>query len=105
MNDTETMAGDQLQLPADMRIPAAAELKAALTAFSDTEAALSIDGGDVTRVDASGLQVLAAFLRDRTNAGRAVSWTATSEVLREGARYTGLGPTLGLALGDPEKEA
>ncbi len=55
---------------------------------------LELDGSDVQRVDAAGLQLLAAAAR-RVGALR---WKDSSLIVREGARVLGLTTVLGLGL-------
>jgi len=49
-----------------------------------------LDAGRLTRVDAAGLQLLAAFLRAAEGHGTGVEWRAPQPALRESARRLGL---------------
>jgi anti-anti-sigma regulatory factor len=51
---------------------------------------LTIDGTAVTRVDATGLQLLVAACRHQQERGGAVRWAGVSDALRAAAAHTGL---------------
>ena len=54
----------------------------------------------VGRVDAAGVQLLWAFVRDLRSAGRNVEWAGRSTALAKGARLLGLGGRLELPAGE-----
>jgi anti-anti-sigma factor len=82
-----------LNLPADLRIAACPAVRDALLALHERDD-LALDAGVVTRVDATGLQLLVAACRDRRTRGGRVSWLAVSEPLRAAAELCGLAETL-----------
>jgi anti-anti-sigma regulatory factor len=49
-----------------------------------------LEAGALQRIDAAGLQLLAAFVRAADARGTRVSWRALPSVLRDGARRLGL---------------
>ena len=57
---------------------------------------IALDAGALQRIDAAGLQLLAAFMRTADGHGTKVEWRAPSPVLRDGARRLGLAGTLRL---------
>ena len=71
-------------------------LKAALCALAAHPEPVILDAAAVQRVDTAALQLLAAFIRDRRLAGRAVRWQAPSAALAGAARLLGMGPMLQL---------
>jgi anti-anti-sigma regulatory factor len=67
-------------------------LKDGLEATGDVE----LDARAVQRVDTSVLQLLASFVRDMGEAGRAVTWAGTNEEFSRSARLLGLEVLLGV---------
>ena len=65
----------------------------------DNSEPVTLSGGEVTRLHAASLQVLAAFVRARSQAGHATRWLDPSRELRAGAARLGLLPLLGLTPG------
>ncbi|WP_051277917.1 STAS domain-containing protein [Solimonas flava] len=86
-----------LELPADLGIEQLAALHAQLAPRVADAAPLTLDGGAVTRVHTAGLQLCAAFCRDRARAGLATVWREPSATLRDAARLLGLDAGLCLA--------
>ncbi len=56
----------------------------------------SLDGSTVQRIDAAGLRLLVAFMRERRAAGRTIVWRGISSVLSEAARQVGLAEAIRL---------
>ena len=88
-------AAKGLELPADLRIAACPVVHEALLAMREREE-LALDAGAVTRVDATGLQLLVAACRDQRTRGGRVTWLAVSEPLRSAALVSGLSEALSL---------
>lgn len=95
----KTNLAQALGLPADLRIAVCPAVREALLAQRETQD-LALDAGAVTRVDATGLQLLVAACRDRRATGGRVSWLAVSEPLRAAAEICGLAETLCLENGE-----
>lgn len=68
----------------------AAELKQSLCLLLDQPAPVTFDVGSVERVDTSTMQILCAFVRDRSAQQRRVAWLGDSSVVREAARLLGV---------------
>lgn len=90
-------ADEVLRLEADLTVPTAAELQQRLRLQLDGRSLVELDGGEVERVDASGLQLLTGFVIAVEGQGGRVKWQAASSALREGARLTGLDGALRLS--------
>lgn len=86
-----------LEVPADLGIEGLAALHAQLVPHVADAGPLTLDGRAVTRVHAAGLQLYAAFCRDRARAGLATAWREPSAALRDAARLLGLDAGLCLA--------
>ena len=68
----------------------AAELKQTLCLHLDDAASVRVDVGSVERVDTSTMQVLCAFVRDRSAQQRTVEWLGDASVVRDAARLLGV---------------
>ena len=68
----------------------AAELKQTLCLHLDDAAPVTLDVGSVERVDTSTMQVLCAFVRDRSAQQRNVEWLGDTAVVRDAARLLGV---------------
>ena len=77
-------------LASNCSVKDAAELKQSLCLHLDRDAPVSLDVGSVERVDTSTMQVLCAFVRDRSAQQRRVEWLGDSSVVREAARLLGV---------------
>ena len=84
-------------LPEECGIASAAKLQAALLKRLGDGASVKIDASAVQRVDSAGLQVLAAFARDRRAAGRDIEWVGVPESLADAASLLSLTDALGLS--------
>lgn len=87
---------EPLKLPADLGIENSTALHALLLAHVDDAAPVTLAAGEVTRLHAASLQVLAAFVRTRHTAGQATAWQDPSAELRAAANKLGLLQLLGL---------
>jgi anti-anti-sigma regulatory factor len=85
----------QVALGEDLRIAMAGEVHARILAARAAGEAV-LDGGAVARVDAAGLQALAAALVILRTAGVRWRWHAASGTLCAAAALAGLGTTLNL---------
>jgi ABC-type transporter Mla MlaB component len=92
-------------LAADCTIAQSAAIKAQLARLMGAPAAVTLDLHAVRRIDTAGLQVLAAFIRERRTAGRIVECQGASESFSVTASLLGLGalfsPVMGNLLRDP----
>jgi anti-anti-sigma regulatory factor len=85
----------RVDLGADLRIGRAREVFDALAAAGN-KATVVIDASTVAKVDAAGLQALAAHVVQWRTAGKAWRWDNPSDTLRTSARSAGLDEALGL---------
>ncbi|MDT0618270.1 STAS domain-containing protein [Salinisphaera sp. P385] len=88
---------ESLSLGSDLSVRTAGGLRDQLLHSLSMMGPVTLDGAEVARVDAGGLQLLVAFCRDRAAAGGTVAWLAPSAALIEAARLAGLAETLGLS--------
>ncbi|MBI2382659.1 MAG: STAS domain-containing protein [Gammaproteobacteria bacterium] len=79
-----------VELPAVLSIAGAAALHQALVSCLDKRQLIELDASAVLEADTAGLQLLAAFLRDRRESGRDVRWKNVSEPLVRAAGMLGL---------------
>lgn len=85
----------EVALPAELEIAQASALHALLLPHLEAPA-LRLSAAAVDRVHTAGLQVLAAFVRTRGQAGRATAWHEPSAPLCRAAATLGLSALLGL---------
>lgn len=90
-----------LKLPADMRIGAAASVRDRLLAALEGAGPLRLNGREVARLDASGIQLLVATAAEATRRGRELKLASASETLAAAVTRLGLQETLSL----PEKKS
>jgi ABC-type transporter Mla MlaB component len=74
----------------------AAALKATLTAAVEAPEQVTLDAGAVERIDTATMQLLCAFVRDRSAGARATVWSGESKALREAAKLLGAAAMLAL---------
>ncbi|MGY0632975.1 STAS domain-containing protein [Luteimonas sp. A478] len=86
---------DVLTLENDLGIEHCSLLKETLATCLDSSP-LQVDAGAVERLHAASLQLLVAWLRDRTSAGLDTRWSACSDALHAAARSLGLEAALDL---------
>jgi ABC-type transporter Mla MlaB component len=77
-------------LASNCNVKDAAELKQTLCVHLDAAEPVTVDVGSVERVDTSTLQVLCAFVRDRSAHERKVEWLGDASVVRDAARLLGV---------------
>ena len=77
-------------LASNCNVKDAAELKQTLCLHLDDVAPVRVDVGSVERVDTSTMQVLCAFVRDRSAQQRQVEWLGDATVVRDAARLLGV---------------
>ncbi|MEL1264235.1 STAS domain-containing protein [Pseudoxanthomonas putridarboris] len=88
----------------DLGIEAATDLKQHLAPHLAQPHTLVLDAGAVQRIHTASLQVLCSFVRQRRQAGLATDFGAASQSFRDAARLLGVGPQLGLAASDNDKD-
>ncbi len=91
-----------VQLEPALDIAHAGELKAILSASPEDCEELVFDAQAVERVDAAGLQLLLAFVRQCEARPMTVSWASVSATLMDGASGLGLAQALQLQLPNSE---
>jgi ABC-type transporter Mla MlaB component len=77
-------------LSAECMVSEAAALKEHLTPLLEEQLPVKLDVSALQRIDTAGLQVLTAFVRERTSHGREVEWQGTAPVLVTAAQLLGL---------------
>jgi ABC-type transporter Mla MlaB component len=83
-------------LASNCNVKDAGELKQSLSHYLDDTAPVALDVGKVERVDTSTIQLLCAFVRDRTARNGKVEWIGDSRVIRDAARLLGVEALLSL---------
>lgn len=86
-----------LTLAAECTVAEADALQAELARRLDEPGGVTVDVSALQRIDTAGLQLLAAFVRDRRTAGRAVEWRGRAAALDTAASLLGLSDMLELA--------
>lgn len=86
-----------LTLAAECTVAEADALKAQLLRRLDESGPVTVDVTALRRIDTAGLQLLAAFVRDRRTAGRTVTWRGRAPALAAAAGLLGLEGMLELA--------
>jgi ABC-type transporter Mla MlaB component len=79
-----------LVLAAECLVSGASTLKESLASLLDEPQPITLDITALQRIDTAGLQVLTAFIRERTAHGRTVEWRGISPALRSAAHLLGL---------------
>jgi len=95
--DHGTDAGVVYDLPRRCTIADAMALREDLLLQFGSGQPITLNAGPVQDIDTSGLQLLTAFARDMTAAGRPVRWQSPPAVLTQGAARLGLATALGLS--------
>ncbi len=85
-----------VQLGLDLGIEAAAALKEQLAPHLSSDHVVKIEAQQVERVHTASVQVLCAFVRDRSGAGHGTHIEPCAEPLRDAARVLGVADHLGL---------
>jgi ABC-type transporter Mla MlaB component len=79
-----------LTLSAECTVAQADALKAELERRVDESDTVTVDVTALQRIDTAGLQLLAAFVRDRRTAGRSIAWRGRAAALEAAASLLGL---------------
>jgi ABC-type transporter Mla MlaB component len=79
-----------LTLGPECTVADADALKSALASRLDEAGPVTLDVSALQRIDTAGVQLLAAFVRDRRTAGRAVAWGGRAAALETAAELLGL---------------
>jgi ABC-type transporter Mla MlaB component len=79
-----------LTLAAQCTVAEADSLKSQLARRLPESGPVTVDVSALQRIDTAGLQLLAAFVRDRRTAGRAVAWRGRASALETAAGLLGL---------------
>jgi phospholipid transport system transporter-binding protein len=79
-----------LMLGPECTLAEADSLKAELASRLAAPEAITVDVSALQRIDTAGLQLLAAFVRDRRTAGRTVHWRGRAPALEAAADLLGL---------------
>jgi anti-anti-sigma regulatory factor len=95
--DHGTDAGVVYDLPRRCTMADAMALREDLLVQFDSGLQITLNAGPLQDIDTSGLQLLTAFARDMTAAGRPVRWQSPPPVLTQGAARLGLTATLGFS--------
>jgi ABC-type transporter Mla MlaB component len=85
-----------LALPAACTVGDANSLKENLAALLEEPLPVTLDITALQRIDTAGLQVIAAFIRERVGHGRSVQWQGTTPIMTTAAQLLGLTSALGL---------
>ena len=85
-----------ITLASNSTVKDAAALKASLLQVFDASESVAIDAKSVERIDTAIIQLLCAFVRDRTARNLAVTWRGTPQPLLDAARLLGVGALLAL---------
>ena len=86
-----------LALTAECSVAEADSLKSELKRRLEESEPVTVDVSALQRIDTAALQLLAAFVRDRRGAGRAVRWRGQAAALDTAAGLLGLNDMLELA--------
>ncbi len=93
----ESTAVDPLiVLAASCSVKDAAALKTSLCAVANEGGAVTLDASAVERVDTATMQLLCAFVRDRSARNQSVVWRGQSQALQDAVRLLGVGALLNL---------
>ena len=85
-----------LVLTAECLVSGASTLKQSLASLLDEPQPITLDITALQRIEAAGLQVLTACVRERTGNGHTVDWPGTAPALTSAAQLLGLTSLLGL---------
>ena len=94
LSDPEKLPPAACRLGAKLDLGAASELRNLLLAILAESGPVTLDGSAVTSIDTACLQILCAFAREASDAGRPLTWAGASPVLVETTRRLGLAGVL-----------
>ncbi len=86
----------RVELPVSCTLKEAAHVKGLLKDGLELTGDVELDARGIGRIDTTALQLLVSFVRDMSEAGRAVTWIGPSEEFTRSARTLGLTVTLGV---------
>src|SRR5690606_19082651 len=86
-------------LAANCSVKDAAALKTSLCAIARESTEVTLDVSAVERVDTATMQLLCAFVRDRSGRNQSVAWRGESQALQDAVRLLGVGELIGLQSG------
>jgi anti-anti-sigma factor len=86
----------ELDLGKVLTIAQVAEWHQKLTGIFDLRETISLNGGDIEKIDSAGLQLLVALKKEAEAAGVEMRWSAASGLLKRNANQLGLGAMLHL---------
>jgi ABC-type transporter Mla MlaB component len=92
-----TTVAPVIVLAANCSVKDAAALKSSLCALANESAAVTLDTSAVERVDTATMQLLCAFVRDRSARNQSVVWRGVSQALNDAVRLLGVAAMLGFA--------
>jgi ABC-type transporter Mla MlaB component len=87
---TRGQRDNSLILAAECTVAGAETLKEQLARRLGESSPVTVDVSALQRIDTAGLQLLAAFVRDRRTAGHAVTWRGRAPALEAAAGLLGL---------------
>lgn len=88
--------GSTLRLATLCTVREASELRLQMLKLLETSEIVRIDAAGVQRVDTAALQLLVAFVRERSDAKRTVAWDGCSTAFLQAAQRLGLESALAL---------
>lgn len=83
-------------LAANCSVKDAAALKTSLCTFAKHGDAVTLDVSAVERVDTATMQLLCAFVRDRSGRNQSVTWRGESQALQDAVRLLGVSTLMGI---------
>ncbi len=98
-------AGSVVALSENCTLRDALAMKEELLKMKDIAAAVTIEIAAVKRIETANLQVIAAFVRDRRNAGLTVTWSGASDAMSQAVKLLGLETLLGYGATAPRVAA
>ena len=93
---TQRRGRGSLILASECTVAEADALKSELARRLDESETVTVDVTALQRIDTAGLQLLAAFVRDRRTAGRTIAWRGRAAALEAAAGLLGLNSMLEL---------
>lgn len=95
---TKTSGARTIKIASDLRIAGARTTYVALRdAAGGTESRVALDGRQVEKVDAAGIQAIVAGRQALGAAGKKMTWVGASAPLKAAAGLLGLAEALGLS--------
>lgn len=91
---------NEFTFPTECLISEAGELKTRLGKLLEQPRCVTLDISGLKRIDTAGLQVIAAFVRERHDRALHIEWRGSAPALAAAAGLLGLTPLLGLSAGE-----